>query len=103
MKYRVTAYFIKEHLPSLYDKLSSGLIDKVPVFGHEISNSMKRAVLHTNGKVEWFEECFCETPLKQEIELFYNHYFTDILTEVVTSFQTIEGTNFYEYMSTHQK
>jgi len=46
--------------------------------GEEIVASMKRAVLTGPGVAEWYEMCFCSTPLHHERETQYDFYFTDM-------------------------
>jgi hypothetical protein len=49
--------------------------------GEEIVASMKRAVLTGPGVAEWYETCFCPTPLYHERQTQYDFYFTDMTTE----------------------
>jgi len=57
-------------------------------------SSMKRAVLTKPGFIEWFEMCFCPTPLQHERETHYDSYFSKIDTELVDSY----GESFWSYM-----
>ncbi len=42
--------------------------------------SMKRAKLQEDKSVEWYENCFCATPLKHERTTLYDTYFYDFKT-----------------------
>ena len=41
---------------------------------------MKRVVLTGPGVAEWYETCFCPTPLNHERQTQYDFYFTDMTT-----------------------
>ena len=66
--------------------------------GKEIVASMKRATITTSGVVEWFETCFCSTPLQHERETQYDYYFSEITTELVDESGKINGKSFWSYM-----
>ena len=59
---------------------------------------MKRARLTKSGIVEWFETCFCSTPLKHERETQYDYYFSEINTELVEEPGKMNGKSFWSYM-----
>ena len=74
MLYRVRAKIIEQRLGRFYEKLTDGTIDNQLPDGKEIVDSMKRATITTSGVVEWFETCFCSTPLQHECETQYDSY-----------------------------
>jgi len=98
MIYKVRAKFIEERLGDFYAKLTDGTINSQRPDGQEIVDSMKRAKLTTPGVVEWFEMCFCPTPLQHERKTHYDFYFSDIETELVEDYGKVEGKSFWSYM-----
>ncbi|SVC45322.1 uncharacterized protein METZ01_LOCUS298176, partial [marine metagenome] len=68
MIYNVRAKIIEEKLDEFYERLTDGTIENQLPDGQEIVSSMKRAVLTELGLIEWFETCFCPTPLQHERE-----------------------------------
>lgn len=103
MIYKVRANFIDERLGDFYEKLTDGTIRNQRPDGNEIVDSMKRAKLTTPGVVEWFEMCFCPTPLKHERETHYDFYFSEIETEVVKNYDEVEGKSFWSYMESFKR
>jgi len=103
MIYKVRAKFIDERLSDFYEKLADGTIQNQRPDGNEIFDSMKRAKLTTPGVVEWFEMCFCPTPLKHERETHYDYYFSEIETEVVENYGEVEGKSFWSYMESFKR
>ncbi len=98
MIYKVRAKIIEEKLGDFYEKLTDGTINSQRPDGEEMVSSMKRAVLTEPGFIEWFEMCFCPTPLQHERETHYDSYFSKIDTELVDSYGTINGEAFWSYM-----
>ena len=98
MIYNVRAKIIEEKLDEFYERLTDGTIENQLPDGEEIVSSMKRAVLTEPGLIEWFETCFCPTPLQHERETQYDSYFSEIDTELVQSYGTIYGESFWCYM-----
>jgi len=98
MIYKVQAKFIQERLGEFYEKLTDGTIKSQRPDGEEMVNSMKRAKLTEAGIVEWYEMCFCQTPLKHERETHYDFYFLEIETEIVKEYGEIEGESFWSLM-----
>ena len=99
MIYRIRAKIIEEKLGEFYEKLTDGTIDNQLPDGEEIVSSMKRAMLTGPGLIEWFEMCFCPTPLQHERETQYDSYFSEIDTELVHSYGKINGKSFWSYMA----
>ena len=98
MIYKVRAKIIEEKLGEFYERLTDGTIDNQLPDGEEIVSSMKRSVLTEPGLIEWFETCFCPTPLQHERETQYDSYFSGIDTELVQSCGKINGESFWCYM-----
>ena len=98
MIYKVRAKIIEEKLGDFYEKLTDGTINSQRPDGEEMVSSMKRAVLTEPGFIEWFEMCFCPTPLQHERETQYDSYFSKIDTELVDSYGKINGESFWSYM-----
>ena len=98
MHYRVTAKFHKEQLAEFFQKLNDGTIKNQKPDGLEILNSMKRAIIKEDKSLEWFETCFCATPLKHERETVYDTYFYDFKTTLVEENQELKGELFWDYM-----
>ena len=98
MLYKVRAKIIEENLSIFYEKLIDGTIYNQHPDGKEIVASMKRARLTKSGIVEWFETCFCPTPLKHERETQYDYYFSEINTELVEESGKMNGKSFWSYM-----
>ncbi|NIO84349.1 MAG: hypothetical protein GTN53_27950, partial [Candidatus Aminicenantes bacterium] len=67
--------------------------------GAEIVASMKQANIVGPGLIEWFETCYCDTPLKHERETVYDFYLGDIKTELVDEMEEIAGDSFWDYLS----
>lgn len=103
MIYKVRAKFIDERLGEFYEKLTNGTIIGQRPDGEEIVASMKRAMLTTPGVVEWFEMCFCPTPLQHERKTHYDFYFSDIETEQVEGYGEVEGKSFWSYMESFKR
>ena len=98
MIYKVRAIFIEERLGDFYEKLTNGTIYSQRPDGEEMVDSMKRAKLTTPGVVEWFEICFCPTPLQHERKTHFDFYLSDIETELVEDYGEVEGKSFWSYM-----
>ncbi|MET0070958.1 MAG: hypothetical protein ABW096_13050 [Candidatus Thiodiazotropha sp.] len=71
--------------------------------GAEILSSMKRARITAPNTIEWFETCYCPTPLKHERETVYDNYLTDIETVLVEERVEIEGDSFWSFMENHRE
>ena len=99
MLYRVEAKFHNDLLKEFFTKLTDGTIENQKPDGLEIIASMKRAKLKDNNCLEWYERCFCATPLKHERETIYDTYLYDFQTTLVDEIkEDIEGNSFWEYM-----
>ena len=99
MLYRVEAKFHNNLLKEFFNKLTDGTIEEQKPDGSEIVASMKRAKIKEDKTLEWYESCFCATPLKHERETIYDTYLYEFKTTVVDEVQDdIEGNSFWEYM-----
>jgi len=100
MLYKVEAKYKPKLLQTFYTKLTDGTIASQKPDGKEILNAMKKAKITTERTIEWYEICFCDTPLKHERETVYDNYLYDFNTTLIASeSDDIEGTSFWEYMS----
>ncbi len=97
--YRVEAKFNYDKAEEFHKKLTDGTIASQRPDGQEIVNSMKRAVIDKGGKIRWSEQCYCPTPLQHERKTVYDHYFTDLKTEIIPRHEDIEGESFIEKIS----
>jgi hypothetical protein len=99
MIYRVKARVIDETIGEFFRKLTDGTVAKQRPDGEEIVASMKRAVLTGPGVAEWYEMCFCPTPLAHERQTQYDFYFTDMTTETAEGYGEIQGESLWLYMA----
>ena len=91
MQYRVSAKFGEATLAEFYRQLTDGSISNQTPDGQEIVASMKRARITEPGVIEWYETCYCPTPLKHERETVYDRYLTDIVASEVDSAPTLDS------------
>jgi hypothetical protein len=99
MIYKVKAKLIEERIGEFYRKLADGTVAKQRPDGEEITASMKRAVLTAPGVAEWYEKCFCPTPLQHERRTQYDFYFSDITTTEAKEYGEITGESLWNYMA----
>jgi len=99
MIYKVRAKIIEERIGEFYRKLADGTVAKQRPDGQEITASMKRAVLTAPGVAEWYEKCFCPTPLYHERHTQYDFYFTDMTTAEAEGYGKIQGESLWDYMA----
>ncbi|MCH8324844.1 MAG: hypothetical protein IH813_07070 [Thaumarchaeota archaeon] len=98
MIYSVKARFIEEKMGEFYRKLTDGTIQNQKPDGQEIVNSVKRAKITEPNTIQWSEMCFCPTPLKHERETVYNHFLTDMETEIIDDYVEFDGELFFEFL-----
>ncbi len=98
MIYSVKARFIQEKMGEFYRKLTDGTIQNQKPDGYEIVNSMKRAKMTEPNTIQWSEMCFCPTPLKHERETIYNHFLTDMETEIIDDYAEFDGELLFEFL-----
>ena len=99
MIYKIKARVIDETIGEFYFKLADGTVAKQRPDGEEIVAAMKRAVLTGPDVAEWYETCFCPTPLKHERQTQYDFYFTDMTTEPAKGYAEIQGASLWSYMA----
>ena len=98
MIYRVTAKYIDGKAPDFYTKLTDGSIGSQRPDGREIVSSMKRAKIVEPGIIQWYETCYCATPLKHERGTVYDRYLEDIRTSEVGKYGDVSGESFWSYL-----
>ena len=103
MIYSVTARYIEKKMEEFYQKLTDGTIQNQKPDGYEIVNSMKRAKITESNIIQWSEMCLCSTPLKHERETVYNHFLTDMETEVIDDYVEYEGVSFMDFLAKQMK
>jgi hypothetical protein len=99
MFYSVKARYIPSALTEFHRKLTDGTILRQRPEGREIVESMRRARLTEDGVVRWSEVCYCSTPLEHERRTVYDHYFTEIETEVVDGYIQFDGQPFMDFLT----
>ena len=99
MIYKVKARITEEMIGEFYRKLANGTVAQQRPDGEEIVASMKRAVLTAPGVAEWYEKCFCPTPLYHERQTQYDSYFTDMTTTEAEEYGEIKGESLWDYMA----
>jgi len=80
-----------------YKKLTDGTIQNQKPDGEEIITAMKRAKITESNTIQWSEMCFCQTPLKHERETVYDHFLTDMETEIIDDYVEYEGEFFMDF------
>ena len=99
MIYKVKAKISEDTIGEFYRKLADGTVAKQRPDGEEITASMKRAVLTAPGVAEWYEKCFCPTPLYHERQTQYDFYFSDMTTTEAEGYGEIKGESLWDYMA----
>jgi len=97
--YSVKARYIEEKMGEFYQKLTDGTIQNQKPDGQEIFNSMNSARITETNVIQWSEMCFCSTPLKHEIATVYQHFLTNIETEVIDDYVEYEGELFMDFLA----
>jgi len=98
MIYKVQARYIEDKVGEFFQKLTDGTIASQQPDGAEVVSSMKNAKIVGEDIIEWFETCYCDTPLKHERETVYDLYLTDITTDLVDAKGKIKGESFWDYL-----
>ena len=99
MIYHVQAKFRAGTAAEFLAKLTDGTIAAQRPDGSEIVRAMERAVVTTDGRVEWSERCYCSPPLAHERETVLDLHFEQITTEPTYTYQHYEGTPFMEHLA----
>ncbi len=95
MIYRVSAQYLEDKTAEFYEKLTDGTIGNQRPDGHEILESMQRAKITNPDTIEWYEACYCPTPLAHERSTVYDFYLTEKNTVEVDDYGTSEGDSFW--------
>ena len=74
MRYLVTARVKKDRAGDLVDAIEDGTLGRGSVAGDEYFRNMGEARAHDDGRVQWVEVCYCETPLDEE-RAYWEEYF----------------------------
>jgi hypothetical protein len=98
MLYKVQARYQEDKSGEFFQKLTDGTIASQEPDGAEIVASMQRARITRDEVIEWYETCYCDTPLKHERETVYDFYLADITTELVECEGQVEGNSFWNYL-----
>ena len=98
MIYSVKALYTEEKMDDFYKKLTDGTIQNQKPDGQEIVNSMKRAKITESNVIQWSEMCFCPTPLKHERETVYDHFLTNLETEIIDDYIEFDGESFFNFL-----
>ncbi len=98
MEYKVRARIIDERMSTFCKALTDGTVLNQQPDGREIVSSMKRAKLTGPGIIEWYETCYCPSPLEHERQTVFDQYLTDLETELVDQREHIEGESFWAYL-----
>ena len=99
MIYEVKAMFRPEKAYEFWQILGDGTVARQKPDGSEIVASMKRAVVTSDGHVQWSELCYCDTPLKHERETVLDRCFAGIRTNPISSQNAYEGKPFLDYLN----
>jgi len=99
MIYKVRARYKKEKANEFFEKLTDGTVSGQKPDGKEMVASMKRAKITEPGMIEWFEMCFCSSPLQHERATVYDLYLYDITTELVDDYGEVKGESFWSYLN----
>ncbi len=98
MIYKVRARYRAEKAPEFYQKLTDGTIENQRPDGQEILASMERAKITNSDTIEWYETCYCATPLAHERSTVYDFYLTDMNAVEVDDYGTPEGASFWAFL-----
>jgi len=98
MIYKVRAKYKKETAIDFFEKLTDGSISNQEPDGKEMVRSMRRAKITAPGTIEWYEMCFCPTPLKHERETIYNNFLTDLETKTIDDYVEFDGESFFDFL-----
>ncbi len=99
MIYSVKARYIEKKMGEFYQKLTDGTIQNQKPDGEEIVAAMKRAKIIESNIIQWSEMCFCSSPLKHERETVYDHFLTDMGTEIIDDYVEYEGEFFMDFLA----
>ena len=98
MIYKVRARFKTATAADFLEKLTDGTIQNQRPDGAEMVRSMNRAVVTTDGSIEWSEKCYCSTPLAHERATVLDSHFEDLSTDLIDDYRDYEGEPFMGYL-----
>ncbi len=99
MIYKVNAKYITDKIPEFYQKLTDGTIENQRPDGAEMRASMERAKITHPGTIEWYETCYCATPLAHERATVYDFFLTDMHAVEVDDYGASEGASFWSLLT----
>jgi len=98
MIFKVKARFNESKAKEFHQKLTDGNIQMQRPDGPEMVDSMYRATIDDKGYVNWTELCYCPTPLMHERATVLDQYFTEMETEPIDNYKTVDGKSFMEHL-----
>ncbi len=98
MNYKVRASLLPGKAVDFYRILTDGTVQNQKPDGAEIVASMKRAKITDANKIEWYELCYCPTPLAHERSTVYDRYFENLSTQPVEEIGDFKGESFWKYL-----
>ena len=99
MLYKIKAKIKPETLKDFFTVLTDGSVESQKPDGTTIVKAMKEAVMTDANHIEWYEVCYCSTPLKHERETVYDKYLLDFETTMVYEVEDdIEGISFWVHL-----
>jgi len=99
MLYKVKAKLDKLKMKAFFTALMDGSVTSQEPDGAKIVNAMQKALMPDAETLEWYEVCYCDTPLKHERETVYDKYLHGIETTLVYEIKDdIKGTSFWDYL-----
>ena len=98
MIYHVKARIRTDKARDLLAKLADGTIAAQRPDGPELVASMNRAVVDSDGEIQWSEVCYCHSPLAHERATVLDLHFEDIRTDPIDAHKQFEGQAFMDYL-----
>ena len=99
MLYKIKAKIKPETLKDFFTVLTDGSVESQKPDGTTILKAMKEAVMVDDSHIEWYEVCYCATPLRHERETIYDKYLTEFQPTMVYEVKDdIQGKPFWTYI-----
>lgn len=99
MYYHVSARLRDERAAELHRRLTDGSLLAQKPDGREIVESLQRARVQPDGRVEWTELCFCRPPLAHERRTVLDAHFEDMRIEPIPEHRAVEGEPFLPWLA----
>jgi len=99
MIYNVKATYNPDKLLEFGRYLTDGTIAGQKPDGPEIVDSMKRAKITAPAQIEWYEKCYCPTPLQHERRTIYDKYIIILETEETDHYGDVQGESFWSVLT----